>query len=80
MESDTDILRAQISAFLADSGMSPSYFGKLSVGNSELVARLYGGGTVTLDTAQAVRKFMKSEMTATRSRRSPRQPVEPRTV
>lgn len=48
----------EIEAFLGETQMSASYFGKRAVGNSELVARLRDGGDVTLRTAERVRLFM----------------------
>jgi hypothetical protein len=65
IENDTvsfmeDALVKEIRQFLADTGMSPLYFGKIAVGNSEMVPRLENGKTVTLRTAQKVRRFMSS--------------------
>lgn len=54
---ETDLL-SEIRAFLKETRMGKSYFGKAAVGNSELVGRLKSGGTVTLRTAQKVRSFM----------------------
>lgn len=51
-------LLADIQTFIRETGMGPSYFGKASCGNSELVERLEKGGTVTLTTADRVRSFM----------------------
>jgi hypothetical protein len=51
-------LLTDIEAFLTASGMGPSYFGKCAVGNSELVARLRGGGRVWPETAEAIRAFI----------------------
>lgn len=53
----TDLL-SEIRAFLARTGMGPSYFGKVACGNSELVERLQAGKTVTLVTADRVRQYM----------------------
>jgi hypothetical protein len=52
-------LLTDIQAFLRDTGMGPSYFGKAACGNSELVERLEKGGTVTLTTAARVQAFMR---------------------
>lgn len=38
--------------------MGPSYFGKASCGNSELVRRLQAGGDVRMNTAVKVRRYM----------------------
>jgi hypothetical protein len=54
---ETDLLR-EIRAFLKKTGMGKSYFGKAAARNSELVARLEEGKTVTLRTAVKVRKFI----------------------
>ena len=51
-------LLSEIQAFLAETGMGPSYFGKAATGNSEVVARLAAGKTVTLVTAEKIRRFM----------------------
>lgn len=52
-------LVADIDAFLERSGMSQSYFGKVSTGNSEVVARLKVGRTITGRTEQKIREFIK---------------------
>lgn len=54
---ETDLL-SEIRAFLKDTKMGKSYFGKAATGNSELVGRLKAGKTVTLRTAEKARKFM----------------------
>lgn len=61
-------LLSDIEDFLAKHEMGPSYFGKLSCGNSELVGRLKEGKTITLETADRVRSFIR-----TRRSRSPSQ-------
>lgn len=58
MKDQTVVLREEIRAFLAETGMKPSYFGKIAAGNSEVVARLEAGKTVTLPTAERLRAFM----------------------
>ena len=62
MSGDSELL-AEIEAFLMEAGMSPSYFGKEAVGNSELVARLRQGRSTTQKTADEVRRFMRDERT-----------------
>ncbi len=52
-------LLTDIQAFIRETGIGPSYFGKASCGNSELVERLENGGTVTLTTAERIRAFMR---------------------
>lgn len=54
----SDVL-TDIHAFLARTGMGKSYFGKASCGNSELVDRLERGKTITLVTADKVRRFIE---------------------
>lgn len=58
MADPTTDLRAEIASFLAETGMGSSYFGLLATGNSKLVERLEKGGTVTLETAEKIRKFI----------------------
>ena len=53
-------LLSEIRAFLARTGMGPSYFGKVSCGISEVVGRLEKGRTVTLVTAERIRAFIQS--------------------
>lgn len=52
-------LLTEIQDFIRETGIGPSYFGKASCGNSELVERLENGGTVTLTTAERIRAFMR---------------------
>lgn len=58
---DTDLL-TDIRSFLSKTGMGPSYFGKASCGNSEVVSRLEDGKTITLATAEKIRGFMASRL------------------
>lgn len=58
----TDLL-GEIRAFLSETGMGPSYFGKASCGNSEVVGRLEAGRTVTLATAEKIRNFIAARQT-----------------
>jgi hypothetical protein len=55
-----DTLLTDIEAFLEETGMGPSYFGKRAVGNSELVERLRSGRRVWPDTEAKIREFMLS--------------------
>ena len=55
MESD---LLNEIREFLKSSEMGPSYFGKVSCGNSNLLRNLESGGSVTLRTAARIRAFI----------------------
>lgn len=52
-------LVAKIEAFLADSGMSATYFGKKAAGNSEVLARLKSGKTITVVVEQRLLLFIK---------------------
>ncbi len=60
----TEALREEIRGFLAETGMSASYFGKRAAGNSEIVSRLEAGKTVTLPTAERLRAFMAARREA----------------
>lgn len=51
-------LLADIDAFLAETGMGETYFGRAAAGNSELVRRLRDGGRIWPDTEVEVRAFM----------------------
>jgi hypothetical protein len=51
-------LLSDIQSFLAESGMSASYFGRCACGNSELVERLKSGRRVWPDTEVRVRAWM----------------------
>ncbi|KAA3527075.1 hypothetical protein DXT89_14180 [Agrobacterium vitis] len=53
-----DTLLEEVNRFLELSRMGPSYFGKASVGNSELVKRLREGRPILTYTADRVRAFM----------------------
>jgi len=77
MDTRTASLLTEIEAFLTETQMSPSYFGKRAVGNSELVVRLRAGTTpagkgviVRPETAAKLRDFIRRE----RVKRSVRAP------
>lgn len=53
----TDIL-PEIEAFLEETGMGASYFGKKAVGNSEVVARLRSGRRVWPETSAKILAFI----------------------
>ncbi|MBB3947081.1 hypothetical protein GGQ73_003045 [Rhizobium skierniewicense] len=61
MTEQTSQLLSKIDAFLNDTGMGESYFGKCAVGNSELVGRLRNGGKVLQDTGVKVVSFIEAE-------------------
>lgn len=54
----TKPLLDKIEAFLLETKMGHAYFGKASVGNSELVRRLRDGGRVWPETDVKIRAFM----------------------
>jgi hypothetical protein len=54
-------LITEIDAFLAETRIGPSYFGKKACGNSELVDRLRDGKPILTSTERKVRDFMKLE-------------------
>jgi hypothetical protein len=57
----TGSVLSEIEAFLRESGMGASYFGKTATGNSELVGRLRSGGRVWPETETKIRKFIATE-------------------
>lgn len=57
----TKPLLEEIERFLSETGMGPSYFGKVSVGNSEVVNRLREGKRVWPETETKLRAFMFAE-------------------
>lgn len=61
MNAHTPSLLAEIEAFLSDTGMGVSYFGKRAAGNSEVVARLRNGGRIWPETEQRIRAFIAAE-------------------
>lgn len=64
MEPIKNTLLDDIDQFLDETGMSESYFGKRSVGNSELVSRLRKGGRVWPETASRVLSFIQERRNA----------------
>lgn len=54
-------LLTEIEAFLKETGISASYFGKKYFNNSDLVARLRAGRTTFVSTEKRVREFIKAE-------------------
>lgn len=65
----SDPILTEIDAFLSDTGMGASYFGKKAVGNSEIVARLRAGGRIWPETRAKLRSFIRAER-AGRSKRN----------
>lgn len=53
-------LLSEIEAFLAETGMGVSYFGKAATGNSELVPRLRDGRRCWPETQQKALDFIKA--------------------
>ena len=60
MSGTTIKLIEEIRVFLDETGMGKTYFGKKSIGNSELVHRLENGGRVWPDTERRIRDFMSN--------------------
>ncbi|WP_444668387.1 hypothetical protein [Cereibacter changlensis] len=54
-------LLKEIEAYLADTGMGASYFGKKAAGASEVVKRLRAGGFVSPATEGKIRSFISGE-------------------
>ena len=54
-------LLAEIDAFLAESGMAATTFGKKAAKNSQVVDRMRDGRSVTLRTADRIRKFIRTK-------------------
>lgn len=54
-----DQLLADIEDFLAQSGMSPSAFGRLAMKDPSFMSRFRAGADVTLITAEKLRLFMR---------------------
>ena len=66
---DTPTLLTEIEAFLVETGMGETYFGKRSANDSGLVARLRAGTTPTgkvvfvrPEVQTSVRKFIRAEL------------------
>lgn len=57
----SDPILTEIDAFLSDTGMGASYFGKKAVGNSEVVARLRAGGRIWPETRDKLRTFIHAK-------------------
>lgn len=57
----SDDLRQEVRDFLAESKMSPGYFGLRAVKNGRLVERLEEGKTITLKTAERIRAFIEAK-------------------
>ncbi|QHJ78249.1 MAG: hypothetical protein [Caudoviricetes sp.] len=55
-----------VDEFLEETGMGPAYFGKKSVGNSELVKRLRNGKDIFSSTERRVRDFIREYRKAKR--------------
>jgi hypothetical protein len=55
---DTQTLLADIEKFLVKTGMRPSALGHKTVNDGKLVQRLRDGGTVTIETAAVINRFI----------------------
>ena len=69
--SHTPPLLDLIDAFLAETGMGPTYFGKLAANNSDFVKRLRDGRPILTSTETRVREFIAN-------RRQNTSPADPR--
>lgn len=54
-------LLEEIEIFLAETGMSPTYFGEKAMRNWRLVKRLRDGGDITIRNGEKVQAFMRVE-------------------
>ncbi len=68
MANANHLLLNEIEAFLAETGMGPSYFGKQAVRNSEIVSRLRNGGRTWPETETQLRAFMLAARRASKKR------------
>jgi hypothetical protein len=60
-------LLSEIDAFLAETGMGESYFGKCAAQNSEVVKRLRRGGRIWPDTESGIRRFIADRRNAAKA-------------
>lgn len=67
---------AEVERFLRESGVSASAFGQQAMGDKNFVRGLRLGKSVTLDTADRVRRFMEASLRPLGSRRSLRRRTE----
>jgi len=65
MKQDEATLLAEIQAFLATAKMAETTFGRFAVDDGMSVARVRGGGGVTLTTARKVRQFIRDHCVST---------------
>lgn len=70
MSNTTVKLIEEIRTFLNVTQMGKTYFGKKSIGNSELVNRLEKGGRIWPDTERRVREFMDNYRQNSKKRNS----------
>jgi len=73
--SETQKLIAEIDRFLAEVPMAETTFGRLAVNDGKLLARLRSSGTVTLDKADQIRRFMRERREVGPTRQCARQAV-----
>ena len=62
-------LLAEIDTFLVMSGMAATTFGKRAANNSQVVERMREGGSITLKTADRIRRFIRDNVPDERPRR-----------
>jgi len=56
-------LLAEIEAFLAETGMKKTVFGRVVLNDGAFVKRLQDGGGVTVSTADRVRSYIETQRT-----------------
>jgi hypothetical protein len=59
---ETSKLVQEIEAFLARAGMAETTFGRKAVNDGKLVPRLRAGGSVTLEKAAQIRRFVSGSL------------------
>lgn len=59
-------LLAEIREYLAETGMAATTFGRAAVANTYIVEKLESGRTITVDTADRVRAWMKANPPSTK--------------
>jgi homoserine dehydrogenase len=55
-----DIFKNEVEAFLTKTGMAPTTFGTKAIGDAMFMQKLRGGREPRINTAEKIRKFMKS--------------------
>lgn len=68
MLTDTEILIAEIDAFIAKAGIKESTFGMKVVRDARLMPRLRGGGSVTLPTRTKIQTYIATATSSMEAR------------